>query len=151
MNPRPSSPIQLKISIYAKKFLSIYFAFKEFGQIFRGTPKLVIILTDIIRHTIFPDENHSTDTLKVYEYLIQYNFSIAKIPGKNNTDADHLSRLEISVKEKITFRLQEDKPTTPIELHVQSAAVSEEEQIVFTEDGDETEEQLLQRKKEAWI
>ena len=56
-----------------------------------------------------------------------------------------------SLSKKITFRLQEDKPTTPIELHVQSAGVSEEEQVVFTEDGDETEEQLLQREKEAWF
>ena len=40
------SPAQLKMSIYAKKFLAIFFAFKEFGHIFWGTPKLVIILID---------------------------------------------------------------------------------------------------------
>ena len=43
----------------------------------------------------------------------------------------------------------EDIPTTAIELHVQSAGVSEEEQIFHTEEDDETEEQILQRKKEA--
>ena len=31
------SPTQL--SIYARKFLTIFFAFKEFGHIFWGTPK----------------------------------------------------------------------------------------------------------------
>ena len=47
------------------------------------------------------------------------------------------------------LRIREDIPTTPIELHVQSAGVSEEEQIFYTEDDDETEEQILQRKKNA--
>ena len=40
------SPAQLKMSIYAKEFLAIFFAFNEFGHIFWGTPKPVIILTD---------------------------------------------------------------------------------------------------------
>ena len=40
------NPVQLKMSIYAKKFLAIYFAFKEFGHIFWGAPKPVIILND---------------------------------------------------------------------------------------------------------
>ena len=57
--------------------------------------------------------------------------------------------LEISPKEKLILRIREDIPTTPIELHVQSAGVSEEEQIFYTEDDDETEEQILQRKKAA--
>ena len=37
---------QLKLSIYAKEFLAIYYAFKDFGHIFWRTPKPVIILTD---------------------------------------------------------------------------------------------------------
>ena len=60
-----------------------------------------------------------------------------------------MSCLEISPKEKLILRIREDIPTTPIELHVQSAGVSEEEQYFYTEDDDETEEQILQRKKEA--
>ena len=83
------------------------------------------------------------------DYFTQFNFTIAQIPGKNNTAADYLSRLEISPKEKLILRIREDIPTTPIELHVQSAGVSEEEQIFYTEVDDETEEQILQRKKDA--
>ena len=60
-----------------------------------------------------------------------------------------MSRLEISPKEKLILRIREDIPSTPIELHVQSAGVSEEEQIFYTEDDDKTEEQILQRKKDA--
>ena len=60
-----------------------------------------------------------------------------------------MSRLEISPTEKLILRISEDIPTTPIELHVQSAGVSEAEQIFYTKDDDETEEQILQRKKAA--
>ena len=81
--------------------------------------------------------------------MIQFNFTKAHIPDKNNTAADYLSRLEISPKQKLILRIREDFPTTPIELHVQSAGVAEEEQIFYTEDDDETEEQILQRKKAA--
>ena len=40
------TPAQIKMSIYAKEFLEIYFAFKKFGHIFWSAPKPVIILTD---------------------------------------------------------------------------------------------------------
>ena len=40
------TPAQIKMSKYAKEFLAIYIAFKEFGHIFWGAPKPVIILTD---------------------------------------------------------------------------------------------------------
>ena len=43
---KPFTPAQIKMSIYAKEFLAIYFTFKEFGHIFWGAPKPVIILTD---------------------------------------------------------------------------------------------------------
>ena len=144
------SPTQLKMSIYAKEFLAIFFAFKEFGHIFWGTPKPVIILTDNKSVTRFFQAKIIPPTLwNACDYVIQFNFTIAHIPGKNNTAADYLSRLEISPKEKLILRIREDIPTTPIELHVQSAGVSEEGQIFFTDDDDETEEQILQRKRNA--
>ena len=40
------SPSQIKMFIYAKEFLAIYMAFKEFGHIFWGATKPVIIMTD---------------------------------------------------------------------------------------------------------
>ena len=144
------SPAQLKMSIYAKEFLAIFFAFKEFGHIFWGTPKPMIILTDNKAVTRFFQTKIIPQTLwNACDYVIQFNFTIAHIPGKNNTAADYLSRLEISPKEKLILRIKEDIPTTPIELHVQSAGVSEEERIFYTEDDGETEEQVLQRKKAA--
>ena len=147
------------MSVCAKEILAIFFAFKEFGHIFWGTPKPVIILTDNKSVTRFFQTKMIPPTLwNACDYVIQFNFTIAHIPGKNNTAADYLSRLELSPKEKLILRIRQDIPTTPIELHVQSAGVSEEEQIFYTEDDeqifyteddDETEEQILQRKKDA--
>ena len=115
-----------------------------------GTPKPVIILTENMSVTEFFQTKIIPPTLwNACDYVIQFNFTIAHIPGKNNTAADYLSRLEISPKEKLTLRIREDFPTTPIELHVQSVGVSEEKQVFYTEDDDETEEQILQRKKDA--
>ena len=37
--------LQLKMSIYAKEFLAIHYASKEFGHTFWGTPKPIMILT----------------------------------------------------------------------------------------------------------
>ena len=144
------SPAQLKMSIYAKEFLAIFFAFKEFGHIFWGTPTPVIILTDNKSVNRFFQTKIIPPTLwNACDYVIQFSFTIDHIPGKNNTAADYLSRLEICPKEKLVLRIREDIPTTPIELNVQSAGVTEEDQIFYTDDEEETEEQLWQRKKEA--
>ena len=138
------------MSIYAKEFLAIFFAFKEFGHNFWGTPKPVIILTDNKSVTQFFQTKIIPPSLRnACDYVIQFNSTIAHFPGKNNTAADYLSRLEISPKEKLILRICEDIPTTPIELHVQSAGVAEEEQIYYTDDDDETEEQIWQRKQLA--
>ena len=40
------SPPQIKMSIYAKEFLAIYMAFKEFGHVFWSANKPVSIMTD---------------------------------------------------------------------------------------------------------
>ena len=81
------------------------------------------------------------------DYVIQFNFVIAHIPGAQNTAADYLSRLEADPKDKLVMKIREDVQTLPIERNVQSAGVSQEEQIVYTNDDDETEEQYWARKK----
>ena len=83
------------------------------------------------------------------DYVIQFNFTIAHIPGKNNTAADYLSRLEICPKKKLILRIREDISTTPIDLNIQSAGVTEEDQIFYTDEDEETEEQIWQRNKDA--
>ena len=81
------------------------------------------------------------------DYVIQFNFVIAHIPGAQNTAADYLSRLEADPKDKLVMKIREDVQTQPIEINVQSAGVAQEEQIFYTNDDDETEEQYWARKE----
>ena len=144
------TPSQLKMSIYAKEFLAIYYAFKEFGHIFWGTPQPVIILTDNKSVTRFFQTKIIPPPLwNACDFVIQFNFIIAHIPGKNNTAADYLSRMEMDPTEKLVLKIREDVETRPIEVNVQSAGVSEEEQVFFTEEDSETEEQIWERKQQS--
>ena len=52
-------------------------------------------------------------------------------------------------KEKLILKIREDVETRPIEVNLQSAGVSEEEQVFFTEEDDETEEQIWERKNQC--
>ena len=132
------TPTQIKMSIYAKEFLAIYFAFKDFGHIFWGAPKPVIILTDNKAVTRFFQTKIVPSPLwNACDYVTQFSFIIAHIPGKNNTAADYLSRLEADPKDKIVMKIREDVQTLPIE------------QIFYTaDDDDETEEQHWARKEQ---
>ena len=83
------SPSQIKMSIYAKEFLAIYKAFKEFGHIFWGATKPVIIMTDSKSVTGFFQTKMVPPPLwNACYFVLQFNFTIAHIPGKMNTAAD---------------------------------------------------------------
>ena len=79
-------------------------------------------------------------------YVIQINFIIAHIPGKNNTATDYLSGVKMDPNEKLILKIREDVGTRPIEVNVQSAGLSEE-QVFFTQEDNETEERIWERKK----
>ena len=144
------TPSQLKMSIYAKEFLAIYYAFKEFGHIFWGTSQPITILMDNKSVTRFFQTKKIPPSLwNACDYVIQFNFVIAHIPGKNNSAALYLFRMEMDPKEKLILKIRKDKETRPIEVNVQSAGVSKEEQVFFTEDDDETEENVWERKNQC--
>ena len=72
------------------------------------------------------------------DYVIQFNFIMAHIPRAKNTAADYLSRLEADPKDNLVMKIREDIQTVPTEIKLQSAGVSQEEQILYTNDDDET-------------
>ena len=51
--------------------------------------------------------------------------------------------------EKLVLKIRADVETQPIEVNVQSAGVSEEEQVFFNEEDNETEEQIWERKRQS--
>ena len=58
-----------------------------------------------------------------------------------------MSRLEADPKSYLVMKICEDVQSLPLEINVQSAGVSQEEQIFYTIDEDETEEQYWARKE----
>ena len=71
------SPSQIKMSIYAKEFLAIYMAFKEFGHIFWGATKPVIIMTDSKSVTRFFQTKVIPPPLwNACNFVLQFNFTI---------------------------------------------------------------------------
>ena len=95
------SPSQIKMSIYAKEFLAIYMAFKDFGHIVWDAIKPVIIMTDSRSVTsFFQTKKFPPPLWNACDFVLQFNFTTARIPGKMNSAADFLSRLEMDPNEK---------------------------------------------------
>ena len=71
-------------------------------------------------------------------------------PGRMNTAADFLSRLDISPKEKVLLQIREDIQRTPIPVNIQSSDIHEEDQFYFLPgDDSETDEDIWERKQRA--
>ena len=146
------SPSQIKMSIYAKEFLAIFMAFKEFGHIIWAATKPVIIMTHSKLVTRFFQTIMILPPLwNACDFVLQFYFTIAHILGKMNTAADFLSRLEIDPNEKIIFKTREDNPTKPIEVNIESTGIAQKDSVIFdtTDQQITTEKELWKRKEEA--
>ena len=127
-------------------------AFKEFGHIFWGATKPVIIMTDSKSVTRFFQTIMIPPPLwNACDFVLQFQFTIAHIPGKMNTAADFLSRLEKDPNEKINLKIREDIPTKPIEVNIESTGIAQEKTVFFdpTDQLKTTEKELWKRIEEA--
>ena len=85
---------QLKMSIYCKEFLSLYFALETFSHFIWESEKTVLILTDNKSLTRFFQAKTIPPSLWNYiDRVTAFNIVVAHIPGKANAAADFLSRL----------------------------------------------------------
>ena len=84
------------------------------------------------------------------DFVLQFNFTIAHIPGKMNTAADFfLSRLELDPNEKIILKIREDIPTKSIEVNIESTVIAQEESVLLdTTDHQETTEKDFRSRRE---
>ena len=57
--------------------------------------------------------------------------------------------MDMDPTEKLLLKIREVIETRPFEVNVQSAGVSEEEQVFFTEEDNETEQQIWERKQQS--
>ena len=92
------------------------------------------------RDQTFSDKSCTSALWNACDNVKQFSFVIAYIPGAQNTALDSLTRLEVDRNDKLVMKIYEDVQTLPIEVNVQSAGVSIEEQNFYTNDDDETEE-----------
>ena len=85
------------------------------------------------------------------DFVLQFNFTIAHIPGKMNTAADFLSRLEMDPNEKVILKIREDIPTKPIEVNIEPTGIAQEEPVFFdpTDQQETTGKELWKRKDEV--
>ena len=140
------SPSQIKMSINTKEFLATHMTFKEFGHINWVATKPVIIMTDSKSVTRFFQTKMIPPPLwNACDFVLQFDFTIAHIPGKMNTAADFSSRLEFDPNEKIISKIREDIATKPIKLNIECTGIAEEEPVFF-----DTTDQQETRKKELW-
>ena len=131
-----------------RNFVQFILHSKNSGIFSGDPPKPVIILTDNKAVTRFFQTKIVLPALwNACDYVIQFNFVIAHIPGAQKTAADYFSRLEADPKDKLVMKFREDVQTVPIEINVQSAGVSQKEQILYTNDDDETEEKYWARRE----
>ena len=113
--------------------LAIYQPFKEFGHIFWGATKRVIIMTDKNQSQRFFQAKIIPPPLwKACDFVLQVNFTMAHIPRKLNTAADFLFRLEMDPNDKTNRKIGEDIPTKRIELNIDSKGIAQEELIFLT-------------------
>ena len=142
------NPTQLKMSIYAKEFLAIYFAFSEFGHLMWGSVFPVIVFTDNRSVTRFFQTKIIPPALwNACDYVLQYNFVIAHVAGAMNTAADFLSRAESNPTEKLEMNIRNDVNTKAIEVNIQSTGVAEEELLYILPGECPTEQQLWEEKE----
>ena len=142
------NPTQTKMSIYAKEFLSIYFAFVEFGHLMWGSTFPVIVFTDNRSVTRFFQTKMIPPALwNACDYVLQYNFVIAHVAGSMNTAADFLSRTESNPTEKLEMTIRNDINTKAIEVNIQSSGIVEEEQIYILPDDELDENKLWEEKQ----
>ena len=83
---------------------------------------------------------------------MQYNFTIAHIPGNMNTAADFfLPCLEMNPNEKVILKVREDIPTNPTEVNIEATGIAQEEPVFFdtTDQHQTTEKELWKPKEEA--
>ena len=128
-------------------------AFLELALILWETTESTIVLIDNKSVTRFYQRKAILPALwNACDYVLQFNFKIARNAGLINIAADFLSRLELKLKitEKILLKTREDNQATPIEVTTSSSDVADGKHFFFTQadNSDESEQQTLERKEQ---
>ena len=119
---------QRSLTMYAKEFLAMHFAFNEFGHVLWGAKKPIMVMTDKKPLTRFFQAKHIPPSLWNFcDQTLQFNFVLAHVPCVENPAADYLSRLEIRREERVHLQLTDSIPVHHIEIEIASKTPKQEE------------------------
>ena len=108
---------QMSLTMYAKEFLAMHFAFDEFAHILWGVKKPTIVMTDNKALTRFFQSKRIPPKLWNHcDQALQFDFVLAHVPGVENPAADYLSRLDINPEDRIHLKLNDQIPVHYIEI-----------------------------------
>ena len=104
---------QMSLTMYAKEFLVMHFAFDEFAHILWRVKKPTIVMTDNKALTRFFQSKRIPPKLWNYcDQALQFDFVLAHVPGVENPAADYLSRLDINPRDRIHLKLNDEIPVS---------------------------------------
>ena len=108
---------QMSLTMYAKEFLAMHFAFDEFADILWGVKKPTIVMTDNKALSRFFQSKRIPPKLWNHcDQALQFDFVLAHVPGVENPAADYLSRLDINPEDRIHLKLNDQIPVHYIEI-----------------------------------
>ena len=108
---------QMSLTMYAKEFLAMHFAFDEFAHILWGVKAPIIVMTDNKALTRFFQSKRIPPKLWNYcDQALQFDFVLVHVPGTENPAADYLSRLDINPQDRINLKLNDKIPVYYVEI-----------------------------------
>ena len=114
---------QLKFSVYFKKFLDLYFALDHFSHFIWGATKPVPVSTDNRSLTQFLQSKSIHPSLwNCLDRVLSFNILLAHIPGKANSAADFLSRMQTDPNLTIQIKLTDHVPEREIKIETEAKA-----------------------------
>ena len=116
-------PTQLKFSVYYKEFLALYFALDHFAHFIWGATKPVLVLTDNRSLTqFFQSKSIHPSLWNCLDRVLSFNILLAHIPGKANSAADFLSRMQTDPSLTLSLKLTDRIPIKEIEIEKEAKA-----------------------------
>ena len=107
----------MKFSLYFKEFLALYFALDHFSHFIWGAAKPVLVLTDNRSLTqFFQSKTIHPSLWNCLDRVLSFNICLAHIPGKANSAADFLSRMQTDPSLSIWIKLTDAVPIREIEI-----------------------------------
>ena len=107
------------MSIYAKEFLVVNFAFDTFAHILGGTTEPVLVLTDNKSITMFFQAKTIPSSLwTCVDHVLNFKCLLGQIPGKANEAADYLSRIHSQPHTKLELKFVSKIPVADVHLNM---------------------------------